>query len=623
MRILLLSCLLISKCTSDICTFNSTNSKLPSTWSYSTIEQVKNCFENISINKSLINKTREELFNSLNFYSFLSIIHQSNSPYNMKINLNEQLNLIFNQSNIDQYKNDYNFHLTIVSCFKKLKDFHTKYFAPYGYRQFYLLLPFIFQYMPSTKQIQVKDQIDLYFSLTKQNISMNYTNKILTKIDGINSLDCLKQFANDYSLMSKDEDVRLNSVFREEFWLRNLGEYPLPDKNNITLTFFDNNEITITFPYIIITTKQFNNQIDIENDNQFSLSYEIPNRNVFNYIINSQKLNWYEEKTKENFEFIIGSNETYHYIHKPTNISIVRIGSFNDDVSDMIKQIFSRSMGQTLIIDLIGNHGGHSCLAYGLLNYLVPEYSSLKNLYEPMDGRTTEFLISFAKIFQMYPNSILDLRNFSSFTNLEWIQPHINYTRGNLTNEYSMKWSINCDGIIFGAGKYWIEKTNSTKSFQSIYVLTDGICGSACSLFLSKLKYASNIKFIYGIGGGYDLNNDLFESSSYAGGGAFNWNDIVMYYQQVNNNTLINYLPTSAFLNLNVFEIYINQLDQNYPREFLKQPIDRLLNTGDYFNLDQPFETIINDHLQSNGNELINYYSWKINIFLIFFILFK
>jgi hypothetical protein len=45
---------------------------------------------------------------------------------------------------------------------------------------------------------------------------------------------------------------------------------------------------------------------------------------------------------------------------------------------------------------------------------------------------------------------------------------------------------------------------------------------------------------------------DLFESSSYADGGAFNWNDIVKYSQQG-----INYLPTSAYFNLKCFEIFI------------------------------------------------------------------
>jgi hypothetical protein len=317
----------------------------------------------------------------------------------------------------------------------------------------------------------------------------------------------------------------------------------------------------------------------------------------------------------------MGNNDTYYYIHKPTNTSIIRIGSFLDETAEDIKKILLLSTGKTLIIDVIGNHGGQSCLAYGLLNYLVPEYSSHRLLYESFDGRATKLLFSFAKIFNLYPNSILDLRNFSSFTNMEWIQPYVNYTRGNSIDEYSMKWSINCDGSIFGSGKYWIKNENNTKYFKSIYVLTDGTCGSACSLFLSKLKYASNFKMFYGIGGGYN-NSDLFESSSYAGGGAFGWNEIVSAYKEVNkNDSSINYLPTSAFLNLNVFEIYINALNKDYPREFLKQSIDRMLNNGDYFNIDQSLEKIIYDDIQSNGNKLIIDYSFKITVLNIFLII--
>ncbi|CAF1238305.1 unnamed protein product [Rotaria sordida] len=514
--------------------------------------------------------------------------------------------------------------MAVTSCFKKLKDFHTTYFAPYGYAQFNVLFPFIFEFLPLTKQIKVKFGINLYSSIIGNNLNMNYTNRIVTKIDGINALEYMKNFADKYSIMSKDSSVRLNSVFREEFWLQNLAEYPLPLKNNITFTFLDRDETTITFPYVIIITKKFDNQSHIENENRFSLSLTYTTRNAFNYITNLEKLNWYEQKKNNNFNYIMGNTDVYYYIHKNTNTSIIRLGSFDIEPIEDVKQIFLAATGETLIIDLIGNRGGQSCLAYGLLNYLVPEYSSLHLLYEPMDGRITKPLQAFATIFSLFPDSILDLRNFSLFTNMEWMKPYINYTRGNLTDEYSMKWSINCDGQVFGTGKYWIKNGTDKKYFKSIYVLTDGSCGSACSLFLSKLKYASNFKKIYGIGGGYYNNdNDLFESSSYAGGGAFNWNDLVQYHNQINNDSSsIDYLPTSAYLNLNVFELYINALDRDYPREFLKQPIDRRLNSGDYFNIDQSLEKIIHDHIQSNGNRLIAYSLIKIIIFNLLLIIF-
>ena len=114
---------------------------------------------------------------------------------------------------------------------------------------------------------------------------------------------------------------------------------------------------------------------------------------------------------------------------------------------------------------------------------------------------------------------------------------------------------------------------------------------------INAKKYASNFKTAYGIGGGYYYNeSDLFESSSCAGSKAFNWTDIIQYHNQFSDNhSPIDYLPTSAYLNLNVFEIYmyINSLSKNFPREFLKQPIDRNLGHGDYFNVDQSLGKII------------------------------
>ncbi|CAF1504502.1 unnamed protein product [Rotaria sp. Silwood1] len=608
----------------DFCTFNSTISELPSTWSYATLDQVKICFENMPISHSIINETMKQLFNSLDFYSFLSLVRQSNYPYYTNVNIQEELSNLLYQSNMNMYKNDYDFHMAVTSCFKKLKDFHTIYFAPYGYAQFHVLFPFIFEFLPLTKQIKVKFGINLYSSIIGNNLNMNYTNRIITKIDGTNALDYMQNFAEKYSIMSKDPSVRLNSIFREEYWLQNLAEYSLPLKNNITFTFSDKDETTVTFPYVIIITKKFYNQSHLENENRFSPSLKYTTRNAFKYITNLEKLNWYEQNKNNNFIFLMGKNDTYYYVHKNTNTSIIRLGSFDEEIAEDVKQIFLTATGETLIIDLIGNRGGHSCLAYGLLNYLVPEYLSLPLLYEPMDGRTTKPLQTFATIFSLFPDSILDLRNFSSYTNMEWIKPYINYTRGNLTDEYSMKFSINCDGLIFGGGKYWIKNKTNRKYFKSIYALTDGSCGSACSLFLSKLKYGSNFNKIYGIGGGYYNNeNDLFESSSYAGGGAFNWNDIVQYHNQINNDrSSIDYLPTSAYLNLNVFELYINALNRDYPREFLKQPIDKTLNSGDYFNIDQSLEKIIQDNIQSNGDRLIVHSLIKITSFNLFLIIF-
>ncbi|CAF5186945.1 unnamed protein product, partial [Rotaria sp. Silwood1] len=103
----------------------------------------------------------------------------------------------------------------------------------------------------------------------------------------------------------------------------------------------------------------------------------------------------------------------------------------------------------------------------------------------------------------------------------------------------------------------------------------------------------------------------------------FNWNVIVQYHNQINNDrSSIDYLPTSAYLNLNVFELYINALNRDYPREFLKQPIDKTLNSGDYFNIDQSLEKIIQDNIQSNGDRLIVHSLIKITSFNLFLIIF-
>ena len=588
----------------DLCTFNATVRELPSTWSYSTVDKVKLCFQNIPLNTSITNETLEQLFNSLDFYSFLSLVRQSNYPYFTTVRFREELLNIRSQLQMNVYKNDYDFHMAIVACFKRLNDFHTRYNAPNGYARFELLLPFILKFSVLTKQIRIKTGIKLYSSINGDNSNMNYDDRTVTKIDGVNALEYMKQFAEQYSQMSKDKTVKLNSVLKEEFWLRNLAQYPLPSKSYINFTFSDNDECTLTFPYHVIISKQFDKQISLENDNRFTLSVPFDERTVFNYVMNFENLDWYQKKQTDGFGFITGNNNAYYYVHKQTQTAIIRLGSFDEENFAIVKEIFSMAAGKTVIIDLIGNRGGHSCLAYGLLQYLVPEYFSLSILYEPLDARCTKRLRTFSTAFSFYPNSIWNIGTGRPYTNMTWIEPYVNYTRGNLTDEYSMKWSINCDGQVFGAGKFWIRNETNTKYFKSIYALTDGNCGSACSLFLSKLKFGSNFKKIYGIGGGYD-DNDLFESSSYAGGGAFSWNNIVFNHNLVDaNDSSIKYLPTSAHLNVNVYQIYINAVNRHYPREFVKQPIDKRLMESDYFDIQSSLEAIINDDIQSSGQTL-------------------
>ncbi|CAF3712497.1 unnamed protein product [Rotaria sp. Silwood1] len=120
----------------DLCKFNSSHQELPSIWVYTTVDKVKLCFQSIPMNNITIHETMKQLFNSLDFYSFLSLVRQSNYPYYTNVRFQEELLNIMNQSNTNMYTNDYDFHMSIVNSFKKLNDFHTQYNAPNGYAKF-------------------------------------------------------------------------------------------------------------------------------------------------------------------------------------------------------------------------------------------------------------------------------------------------------------------------------------------------------------------------------------------------------------------------------------------------------------------------------------------------------
>lgn len=597
-------------CQDNRCRFQLTNSVLPSNWTYSGIDQVRLCFQSNPVNRTVITETIKQLNNSLEFYSFLNLVRRSGAPYFMNVDIRQELEEIRNKSD---YQNDYEFHMKIVETWNKLNDFHTHYTAPEAYARFYLILPFILEYDSNRNKVRIQRIVKIYSTLRQQNLTQ-YVGRVLSQINNVDCLTYLQNFSHQQSLISKDFTVKLNSVFRREFWLRNLAQHSLPDTDSLTITFESPENVTLTLPLLVLITKRYNNQFEFQQDNIFSSSLNPVNidENLLE-IFRIEDLQWYSKTRTANYQLVNAGRRTFYERHATSNTAILRLETFDQNYAEEIKSIVTQAQGKTLILDLIGNEGGHSCLAYSLLHYLVPEYFDISRLYEPMDARITKPLSTFSSVFLAYPESILNIETNSHFTDLQWVQPFINLTRGPVIEEYSMKWSINCDSTIFGEGQFWMRNQTRDKYFSSIYVLTDGTCGSACSLFLSKLKLASNLKRVYGLGGGYWMINDkLFESSSYAGGGAFPWNQIVLIHNSLTADTssTIDYLPTSAKINVNVYEVYINGISRDYPREFMKQPIDRRLSHGKYFDMEASLDEIIKDHLKSNAKRFTSGLHW-------------
>jgi hypothetical protein len=89
-------------------------------------------------------------------------------------------------------------------------------------------------------------------------------------------------------------------------------------------------------------------------------------------------------------------------------------------------------------------------------------------------------------------------------------------------------------------------------SFSKILVLTDGLCGSACSLFASKLRYHGKAALLT-FGG---RAHEMMDSSSFAGGNVLEWDSFIRYLRIVNASNGLDYLPTTAITRFNFRQMY-------------------------------------------------------------------
>jgi len=148
-----------------------------------------------------------------------------------------------------------------------------------------------------------------------------------------------------------------------------------------------------------------------------------------------------------------------------------------------------------------------------------------------------------------------------------WYEPGDVYTRGDSQSTYSPKhyYPSYCDTIF--------PSTNPMYEFSKILILTDGLCGSACSQFASKLRYHGKALTV-GVGGIY---GQPLEMSSFTGGNVEDWANFVGQVQQVTEATGLEQLPTTAATRFNHNEMYMG--NDTIPREFKRFETDFRIDT--------------------------------------------
>lgn len=266
----------------------------------------------------------------------------------------------------------------------------------------------------------------------------------------------------------------------------------------------------------------------------------------------------------------------------PSGTSGLNIGPCKSTIQYAIQNAVSTRGIKKLLLDFRGNGGGLVCLSYGLQRVLVRDWVQNKlDTYGVYDFRKNDLYDEIVGGSLASPSSFIDPETGRAFTNTQFYTNGKTYTRGGVSGDYTQKWYMNCDQQgIQQAGDMWIVNSGDNY-FEKIAILTDGLCGSACSQAETNLhtRGGTNVITIGGILG------QTPETSSFAGGAVYDWPTFVQNVKTYSSpSNPPQQLPTTAFTRFNFYECYMPPQTATLPREYVKQKSDfhlEMWNFGD------------------------------------------
>jgi hypothetical protein len=241
-----------------------------------------------------------------------------------------------------------------------------------------------------------------------------------------------------------------------------------------------------------------------------------------------------------------------------------------------------------VIIDVSKNGGGIICLALLLQSVLIPQWvtgqivgNTSQQVWTPYDLRQSNITDELVAI-GYFPLGNFRHFNGTVYRDNSWYTPPLIRTRGGVTGPFSQQFLFPYDQCL----PYFVPSLNFFPT--DIMIITDGTCGSACSLFVTKFqRYQRAIVVSYG-----GIPGGNIDSSSFAGGAAWTWSNFIASLSSFPNfPNQPQPLPTSALTGFNQFEMYMG-VQEITPREWNKFPTNYHLFWWD---------AVFNDDLSTQG----------------------
>ncbi|CAB4397423.1 unnamed protein product [Rhizophagus irregularis] len=554
---------------------------------------VQACFESFPYDKNLAEKTIETLKKTLQgFYVFLSEAkEQPRQGFSFRaIDLVKELDSLLSNN----YKTDYQFMTDIVSLISETKDAHLS-FYPFCY--------FIFTYNQQLSLYSTIINDKQVIKIFADEIDKNTIDCEVTHIDGRPSIEVIKEFADTLSI-SKDSGVRFNFAlsgvtfnkngdliespginklpgsftFRQQLPKQSSVEYSLKCANDTSKKFTREWKIRPELSNTFNTSKDYWNTFCQLND---SIVFTSNAETVAPKIYNMSECKMVYKTTIAKF-FILSDNKT----------GVVVLTSVSPPDSYFVNEMFEIQNGfnslekegvKKLVLDFSGNRGGSVELAFFIVYLLFPETDPSFNL----DMVVTE--LSREAFFQATSQSVHE-----DFVDTSLILPLVNIS----SKESIARWAaetayrvttINSDFDIFSyknpatndhfhtveefignntylrggtSTRYTSKFVNRYSERLSIFIqllsgnffnkyewksddmiiLTDGVCGSSCSLIAQRMALNNNVSTV-AVGGYKDTP---LSYSSFPAGQVLKFEELIPQLDAaglLQNETLADLIP--------------------------------------------------------------------------------
>ncbi|KAG0082055.1 hypothetical protein BGZ90_000549 [Linnemannia elongata] len=264
-----------------------------------------------------------------------------------------------------------------------------------------------------------------------------------------------------------------------------------------------------------------------------------------------------------------GSSTSFFQLVKRPSIGVVVIPTHSVSLRDeahVLEEGFAQlyDVGvRNVILDLTANGGGYVNFAYDLVDWMFPQENETSVYLS--DLRTSMAVKALAQKdlewedYNSYfnPTSYSDAVTGLEFETNFFLQDKLQ-RRVNRQLDYTSKVRMNHNLGAFERGMPWQHNADS------IVVMTDGTCGSACGMSLNRLKNRHKVKS-YAVGGRYGEDLSLF---SFAGASVYSLKEILGDYETLEVDPSMQQLLYKGIYRVPVMEFFDDDDKEGKPIEY-------------------------------------------------------